>query len=270
MMFGANTDVGKTLASAGLVGSALRSDDRLVHYIKPLQCGGSDESFVRRHIPSSGDDKLKMDTVFQWETPTSPHLACQLESKYVSPSQIIHQLQHTLDTSTATDSTDSRLVLIETAGGVLSPSSSPPPSNDDRDDEKMWIPQASLYQKFIRRQQQQHSYNGVQTILVGDTNLGGISCTLSALESLWFRNYTVSAIIFIGSDENYYCENASTLEDYLDNTLVAHTPTVFSLPSIPPDPSTPLDSWYQTTESHFDQIHQRLLQFSNHYNNKSQ
>lgn len=40
MVWGANTDVGKTVVASGLVQAALRlSSSPLVHYIKPLQTG---------------------------------------------------------------------------------------------------------------------------------------------------------------------------------------------------------------------------------------
>lgn len=52
-VYGANTDVGKTIISAGLVRAALSSKDfspGAVSYIKPLQTGGADAAFIQRHV----------------------------------------------------------------------------------------------------------------------------------------------------------------------------------------------------------------------------
>ncbi len=40
-------------------------------------------------------------------------------------------------------------------------------------------------------------------ILVGDSRLGGISATITALETLNARGYTVAAILFVGDECNW-------------------------------------------------------------------
>ena len=58
-VFGANTDIGKTVLTAALIRASVDKstdastvvENNTTHYIKPLQCGGSDEAFVRKHAP---------------------------------------------------------------------------------------------------------------------------------------------------------------------------------------------------------------------------
>ena len=111
LLFGANTDVGKSLVSAGLV----RASKKNVRYIKPLQCGGSDAAFVERYISDSANN-VTTKTLFTWKTPTSPHLACERESKFVSPEQLRQTLHDTLDSQKK----KYERTIVETAGGVLS------------------------------------------------------------------------------------------------------------------------------------------------------
>ena len=51
-VFGANTDVGKTVVSAGICRAGVMAGTK-VHYIKPLQTGpeGFDAAFVQRYCP---------------------------------------------------------------------------------------------------------------------------------------------------------------------------------------------------------------------------
>lgn len=49
-VYGANTDVGKTVISTGLLRAAAASKEfGAVSYIKPLQTGGADAAFVKKH-----------------------------------------------------------------------------------------------------------------------------------------------------------------------------------------------------------------------------
>lgn len=108
-------------------------------------------------------------------------------------------------------------ILVETAGGVLSPASASPDNSltthakgvqsDDDDDGSDplswgWSTQADLYQPL-----------GLPVVLVGDGRLGGISCTLSALESLAVRGYDVQGIVVVddGGDMATSLPFASTL-----------------------------------------------------------
>ena len=58
LVFGANTDVGKTVATAGLLRARLLAGGGgagAARYVKPLQCGGSDEASVRGWCRPAGD-----------------------------------------------------------------------------------------------------------------------------------------------------------------------------------------------------------------------
>ena len=101
LLFGANTDVGKSVVSAGLVRAAAASPNTTVHYVKPLQCGGSDASFVLQHRPDDGRpsnefEEVHCETLFRWETPASPHLASRWEDIPVSDEEVLASLQSSL------------------------------------------------------------------------------------------------------------------------------------------------------------------------------
>jgi dethiobiotin synthetase/adenosylmethionine--8-amino-7-oxononanoate aminotransferase len=192
-IFGANTDVGKTVLSAGLV----RASQGTTHYIKPLQCGGSDQHFIEKHAPNV----TSATTLFRWETPASPHVASRKESKPVSDEQVFEALEDCLADRSSPDAT----CWVETAGGVLSPSSASPdntlPKHACDASSWGWVTQGDLYQPFM-------AVGSV--ILVGDGRLGGISATLSALESLIIRGYDVAGIIML---ETGY-DNQSAIQEY--------------------------------------------------------
>ena len=203
-IFGANTDVGKTVLSAGLV----RASQGMNHYIKPLQCGGSDQGFVDKHCANVSSTT----TLFDWETPASPHVAARKENKPVSDREVCDALENCLlDLS---QSNPISKCWVETAGGVLSPSSSSPDNTSihhacDKESNWGWVTQGDLYQPF--------STIG-SAILVGDGRLGGISATLSALESLIIRGYDVAGIILL---ETGY-SNQSAIREYASRYVSSH------------------------------------------------
>jgi dethiobiotin synthetase/adenosylmethionine--8-amino-7-oxononanoate aminotransferase len=199
-IFGANTDVGKTVISAGLVRASSRNN--VTHYIKPLQCGGSDQRFIDRHALNVSSTT----TLFEWDTPASPHVASRVEDKPVSDEQVLGALDACL-TEKLTNASPSTTIWIETAGGVLSPSSASPDNRlpyHARDDESSWgwVTQGDLYQPFM---------DMGSVILVGDGRLGGISTTLSCLESLLLRGYDVDGIVLL---ENNGYNNQRAIQEY--------------------------------------------------------
>ena len=297
LVFGANTDVGKTVVTAGLLrarllkaASSAGSADKTApasaaspttYYIKPLQCGGSDESWVRRHveIPSGGPNETSStpppysaQTIFRWEMGASPHLASRVEKAPVSDEQIVKSLTDALATmedegiENKDKMTAQPSILVETAGGVLSPASASPDNSltthakgvqsDDDDDGSDplswgWSTQADLYQPL-----------GLPVVLVGDGRLGGISCTLSALESLAVRGYDVQGIVVVDDGGGY--GNVAALREYASSQSSSHVrgqefpfarqsyqvdpkESILSLPPLPPEPE-PLTSWYQSKE----------------------
>ncbi|GAX27418.1 adenosylmethionine---8-amino-7-oxononanoate aminotransferase [Fistulifera solaris] len=251
IIFGANTDVGKTVISAGLVQAS--SKQRPVHYIKPLQCGGSDQDFVERHVKHKS--QLTAQTLFSWDTPASPHTACTLENKPVGDEQILSALTEALQQQQ--QQYDHLTSYIETAGGALSPASASPENCTPRhaltENQWGWIPQADLYQELA----------GVApVVLVGDGRLGGISATLAALEVVIARGYDVAALVLL---ENGY-DNVSAIRALAERKALPfrsgtgerlfHVPSqsIISLPPIPEDPEVPLFEWYESTSKQFSQL----------------
>lgn len=259
LIFGANTDVGKTIVSAGLLRSSRVGDDNLpalVRYFKPMQCGGSDENFVNhvakldsKTISSTGMMRpYHAKTLFNWETAASPHTASRKEGIPMSDTEIIEKIKvHFQEDGMADTST---ITWYETAGGVLSPAAASP-GNDTPFHARFsqastsspmhwgWQPQADLYREMA---------SSTTTILVGDARLGGISATLTSLESLILRGYHVPAIVLInpsGADDIH--ANSKAISEYTTGRYDQNTPIkVVNLPSIPADISVPLDNWYQS------------------------
>ncbi|CAM9287981.1 unnamed protein product, partial [Hapterophycus canaliculatus] len=197
-VFGANTDVGKTVITAGLLRSAALQGYR-ASYIKPVQAGSpSDASFISHHASGAGDDAgptappplHRVSTLYDYTDPVSPHLAAERDGGHIaSDTDIVEAIVEEVrsifasggggggekaDGSSSTHpsppSSPGNLVLVEAAGGVLSPA-----------------PSGSLQADAFRPMR-------LPVLLVGDGKLGGIGATLSALESLRTRGYSVLGI----------------------------------------------------------------------------
>jgi dethiobiotin synthetase/adenosylmethionine--8-amino-7-oxononanoate aminotransferase len=297
-VFGANTDIGKTVLTAALIRAAgtqrtdkmgtttttsnsnsnSNSNNTAVHYIKPLQTAGSDcdESFVRKH---ASHHLSSATTLFDWETPCSPHFAARIEDKPVSDEVVLEALGDSLATisNSGGDGSTSTSIWIETAGGVMSPSSSSPQnraphharnsagdSASARDNSSWgWVTQADLYKAFRDRS---------SVVLIGDGTLGGISNTLTALEALLHRNYNVGGILLIrgdnggganDEDEGNSDSNLDALREYAasyrsispsngssnsSSSLFANPErSIISLPPLPPEPE-PLNEWFASSD----------------------
>ena len=284
LIFGANTDVGKSVISSGLVRAAASAGcsglKSPVNYIKPLQCGGSDESFVSlNNDKQDGRDRMNdihCRTLFSWKTPASPHLVSRWENAPVCDEEVVSKLSAVLREidNTKNDDTNKNLetasitTIIESAGGVLSPSSSSPLNKTTTADHWGWSTQADLYAPLR-----------IPVVFVGDGLLGGISVTLSSLEALLTRGYHIDAIVFIegqsdgDSDEYDSIEfgkgNAEALREYMSmqqqlepskkvyDDLLQDDDAIVCLPPLPPMP-LPLDEWYRSNEGSFLRLH-RLL-----------
>ncbi|RHY20963.1 hypothetical protein DYB25_010118 [Aphanomyces astaci] len=219
-VFGSNTDVGKTIVSAGLCRAAVQSSaTSSVGYIKPLQTGGDsmmDARFLHSHMDAS---RLTCETLFSWDTPVSPHLAAQLEQKSLTDDILVQRLSDAIHKLQPTAST---LMVVETAGGVCSPSAS------------------GKFQCDVYRPLR------LPAVLVGDGKLGGISATMSALDSLLLRGYDVPWIVLIEQDD---LDNAAAIADRAAELNIS----VFALPKLPPQP-TPLHDWYMAQDEIFGSL----------------
>mmetsp|Transcript_8252 Transcript_8252/g.13627 ORF Transcript_8252/g.13627 Transcript_8252/m.13627 type:complete len:330 (+) Transcript_8252:209-1198(+) len=281
LIFGANTDVGKSVISSGLVRAAASAGcsgwKSPVNYIKPLQCGGSDESFVLLNNDQKEGRRMNdvhCRTLFSWKTPASPHLVSRWENAPVCDEEVVSKLAAVLRDieNTKNDDTDNNLetasitTIIESAGGVLSPSSSSPLNRTTTAEHWGWSTQADLYAPLR-----------IPVVFVGDGKLGGISVTLSSLEALWARGYRIDAVVFIEGqsvgDESGSIEfgkgNAEALREYMSmrhqiepskkvyDDLLKDDDAIVCMPTLPPMP-IPLDEWYRSNEGSFMRLHQLL------------
>jgi dethiobiotin synthetase/adenosylmethionine--8-amino-7-oxononanoate aminotransferase len=231
-----------------VTGGLLRT--RTVHlsqptlYIKPIQCGRpSDEDFIKKY--TTADTLTLVDFP---EFPCSPHLASFATARLPSspyplgvPDDVVTSKLGSALSSSASSST----IFVETAGGVLSPSTSfasppstpSPPSTHIRhkDSDHYYTTQANLYRNLH-----------LPVILVADSRLGGVSCTLTAIESLSSRGYDLDAVIFMKGEKSPLLDNAGCVRDYLKGT--SSSTTVHEIPNPPPMPSDLFD-YYDAPEN---------------------
>ncbi|KAF2085394.1 onanonoxo-7-onima-8-eninoihtemlysoneda [Saccharata proteae CBS 121410] len=180
-IYGANTDVGKTIFSTLLCkASAERGLNERVSFVKPVSTGPLDEAddgHVSHHAKG-----VNTKCLFQFENPVSPHIAAALSKKETPTDEsILSKIRNYLaERAHEADHPDTKpaWALVETAGGVHSPG----PSGKS---------QADLYRPLR-----------LPVILVADSRLGGISSTISAYESLLIRGYDVEAVMMF-RDEVY-------------------------------------------------------------------
>ncbi|KAM4065732.1 aminotransferase class-III domain-containing protein [Hirsutella rhossiliensis] len=184
-VFGANTDVGKTVF-ATLLGRTARKlwRDEAVTYLKPVSTGPAHEAdhcHINRFVPG-----VAYKTLFQYDIPVSPHKAALASGKPV-PSEDALLAKCREYAADCNARRGKGWLFLETAGGVHSPSVS------GRTQADLYIP--------LR----------IPTVLIGDSRLGGISQTISAFESLLLRGYQVESILLF---ENARYENHRYLSDY--------------------------------------------------------
>ncbi|KAK9432163.1 pyridoxal phosphate-dependent transferase [Lipomyces doorenjongii] len=198
-VYGANTNVGKTIISTAICKSLRRKfPDEKIWYLKPVSTGPlaeADDCHVGKFVRG-----INTDCLFQFDEPVSPHIAAQQSSGNVpSDSELLQSIYSKI--SQYADCAPG-WALVETAGGVHSPG----PSGTS---------QVDLYRPLR-----------LPTILVGDPNLGGISSSISAFESLHVRGYDTSLILLFS---NHKYKNHEYLVDYFSKRNV----TVLSIPAPP-------------------------------------
>ena len=200
-------------------------------YIKPVQTGSpSDAGFVTRHAPATS----RCTTLFDYTDPVSPHLAAARDGAVTPDTEIVEAVVAEIkvalgESDEAGDGAadgreapaveaarrrggakESSLVLVESAGGVLSPA-----------------PSGSLQADAFRPLR-------LPVLLVGDGKLGGIGATLSALESLRMRGYSVLGVALIAQGIKNACKRRRS-RILVDRMLVLVCPdgSVFPPSSIP-------------------------------------
>ncbi|KAI8306585.1 Bifunctional dethiobiotin synthetase/7 8-diamino-pelargonic acid aminotransferase [Colletotrichum sp. SAR11_59] len=185
-IYGANTDVGKTVFSSVLCNAARKHwPHEQTAFLKPVSTGPASEAddgciHVDKFAPGVANK-----TLFQFEIPASPHLAAEVSEQPTPTDNEVLKGIYSYASRRAAGGPG--WLFVETAGGVHSPG----PSG---------TPQADLYAPLR-----------VPVIFIGDSKLGGISQTISAFESLKLRGYDVESILLF-RDEQY--QNYSYLTDY--------------------------------------------------------
>lgn len=170
-IFAANTNVGKTIFATGLCRAAAivaKESNRDVFYLKPVQTGypvDSDERHVRQFNPS---ELLKSSTLYTYPDPVSPHIATD---KPPHDDVVLSRVKQQMLDYVRQQKKNGSYLFLETAGGIHSPVMS-------------GTPQVDFYRELR-----------LPTLLVGDSNLGGISTTLSSFESLVLRGYDIPTVL---------------------------------------------------------------------------
>ncbi|KAJ9657252.1 hypothetical protein H2198_004478 [Neophaeococcomyces mojaviensis] len=209
-IYGANTDVGKTIVSTILCKAlAKRAPTNGLLYLKPVSTGPDGEA-DDKHITKYAPDVLSK-CLKQYSQPLSPHLAARLDEPNYEVNRRVGKLgtadwtllNRVKDTLTRHHKEGGRYALLETAGGVLSPG----PSG---------TVQADLYRPLR-----------LPVLLIGDAKLGGIGTTISAFESLRLRGYDVQSVLLFDMPK---WGNAKYLSDYFSH----HSITTLSIP-VPPE-----------------------------------
>ncbi|CAG8671296.1 14102_t:CDS:2 [Ambispora leptoticha] len=174
--FAANTNLGKTLFSAGLLrAAATHKKVSKLFYLKPVQTGypvDSDARFVDSFVNSK---ILNTRTLYSYEKPVSPHIATD---KPPNDKDVLSRVKsYIAECQIQLGSNDEGKLILETAGGVNSP-----------------IMSGTLQCEFYRPLR-------LPTILIGDSKLGGISTTISSFEALHLRGYDIPAILLFHDTE---------------------------------------------------------------------
>ncbi|KAH8671967.1 pyridoxal phosphate-dependent transferase [Tricladium varicosporioides] len=187
-VWGANTNVGKTIFSTLLCKGFNRrkgGNQGQVYYIKPVSTGPKDEADDLHIIRYSS--KTKAQCLYQFQDPVSPHIAARGIGNAASDQDIMQKIQTFLHERVTPGLGN---ILLETAGGVHSPA----PSGTS---------QADLYRPLRW-----------PAVLIGDSQLGGISSTISAFESLHIRGYDIDLVCMF-EDEVY--QNHEYLKKYFED-----------------------------------------------------
>ncbi|KAI5289790.1 hypothetical protein KEM54_003206 [Ascosphaera aggregata] len=248
-VYGANTDVGKTVVSTLLCNAVNQcKKSRTSAFLKPVSTGPldkADNEYGRAPFPPSPlgmqDGPLTFGHVrhirryapgtltrclFQFDKPVSPHIAARLKDSIIpQDNDILGSIHKTL---CEWNNSNVDFALVETAGGVHSPG---PNGNS----------QADLYRPLR-----------LPIILVADPRLGGISSSIASYESLLLRGYDITSVLVFKDD---YYRNYDFLRDYFRKK---HVP----LASLPPPPERPLVG--ETDANAWDRDRENMGQYYEH------
>ncbi|KAJ4396709.1 hypothetical protein N0V93_000930 [Gnomoniopsis smithogilvyi] len=242
-VFGANTDVGKTIFTTLLCkGTKKLWNDRAVTFLKPVSTGPAHEADTR-HIKTFAPDIVTA-TLFQYDDPVSPHIAARGSSMGIPSDRTL--LASCREYAAKRARQGNGWLFLETAGGVHSPT----PSGTT---------QADLYMPLR-----------LPSILIGDSRLGGISQTISAFESLRIRGYDVESVLLF-EDDRY--GNFKYLSEYFrdrhEGVFVAPAPEPPERRDVQADDIAAMKRYYEDAAGnealrnvlhHLDETHERRIE----------
>ncbi|KAJ3760442.1 pyridoxal phosphate-dependent transferase [Lentinula raphanica] len=212
-IFGANTNVGKTILTTALVraSAARKEGGGDTYYHKPVSTGpleDADDLHVQSHT-RRWPSRVHVECSFRYNDPVSPHLAVQMARKNPPTAETFTSVVASHIRQSAERSRGYGHMYVETAGGIHSPTPCWP----------NFPTQADAYRPLF-----------LPTILVGDAKLGGISTTIAAYEALVLRGYIVDALVMFGDPKGQTkYDNASYLDTYFSErgislTVLPHPP----------------------------------------------
>ncbi|KPV73800.1 uncharacterized protein RHOBADRAFT_37661 [Rhodotorula graminis WP1] len=237
-----STSVGKSIFSTGLVRASLALGEK-VGYLKPVGTGSGDGDDSCAHLQRFAPG-ARTACLFHFDEPVSPHLAVERAARGGGPVTMSVPTddefasavgRHARDFALETAGQRSSL-YIESAGGVHSPTLS-------------GTSQLDAFRPLLP-----------PTILVASAELGGISTTISAYESLLLRGYDVDAVLVFR--EAYYA-NHEYFERWFNERgirvgVVDHPPQ--QVPSAEEDAAN-LEAYYaQIADTPLQRVVQRLQQ----------
>ncbi|KAI0996990.1 Bifunctional dethiobiotin synthetase/adenosylmethionine-8-amino-7-oxononanoate aminotransferase [Podosphaera aphanis] len=217
-IYGANTNVGKTIISTVLCKAlSLNYPTEQSWFLKPVSTGPVDQA-DGQHV-SKFSPKTKTHGLYNFEEAVSPHIAARFRP--VSDQKIRDQTICYIQSCAKVGPGN---LILETAGGVNSPTPN-------------CTSQGDLYRPLR-----------LPVCLVADSQLGGISSTISAYESLCIRGYDVNVILQF-EDLNF--QNYDYLRRYFN------TRGVPSLVIPPPPPRFPNpEEEYHSMKEYYSKISQ--------------
>lgn len=175
---GIHTGIGKTIASA-VIAEATGAD-----YWKPVQAGIEErDATLVKQLLTNGSDRV-FDEAVLLSQPLSPHAAAAID-------------RIAIDYSTFTWPETNKTLIVETAGGILSPISANKTAAD-----------------FI-------AYYHLPVILVSQNYLGSINHTLLTIETLKHRNIRIMGMVMNGIENK---DSESFIEQYSGVKIIARIP----------------------------------------------
>ncbi|CAG8534368.1 5228_t:CDS:10 [Diversispora eburnea] len=211
--------------------SGSQSLNKKIYYLKPIQTGypeSSDSKFLEDLIDK--DMNVKVKTLYTYKKPLSPHLA--VGKKLVKDQDILDSIKKYISKCIFECKNHKGILFLETAGGVASP-----------------VMSGTLQSDFYRPLR-------LPIILIGDSDLGGISTTISSFESLYLRGYDIPLILMF---ENIQLENHMFLINYFKNFMNDNNNVLIE--TIPPPPLQLPDLHHDQSQlkNYFSQIDKKLI-----------